>query len=335
MTRADLWADVRDLAITRFELLDDGTGNAMAYSYYLRGVARQAGWADPRIPTTLAKVYSLRKGPTIGWGLNGSFTGPGGVLNPATTEYTVTDTDHVGMMLVEVYRQQLAPGGVDLGVPKADLQTLVNRVMGMQRFTFSSGVAVSYSDQPADNISASNGRNVHNANAGVAAFLQAAQDVGCSKNGLNGLINDIERFETAAWYAGGARWWPYKGTGSAADTDHSAYQAESFYGWRADRTSGIGHAIGGEMAYQIMHVDPDGGVGGVHDDEPNARIGWARLAGLPPGIGRVVGTTTQWLVFGDAYIDTITDFVATADLGRCGQIACWAARAADQAGVVL
>jgi len=326
MTRAQAWGQLADGAIAAFEAAADADGQPpMAYGYLIRAIAMRSSWSDSRIgtPTTagtlLGKLYSQRN-PDGGWGLGYEFTGPGGVKNPATTTYGVTIADHVGIPLIEAHLAGL--------VPKTDIQTLVNVAMGLQRCTFPSGVAVAYSNQPADKVTTTNGLDVHNVNAGVAVFLQAAQDIGCAKTGLNILVEDIQRFESAAWYNGGARWWPYKGTGSLGDTDHTGYEADSFHGFLSDRISGLGYPIGAELAYRILST----GVGGDHDDKPSARIAWARLAGLPPSAGRMVGETTQWLVLADQYLDTITAFVAAGSNTRQkAQIACWAARAAARA----
>jgi hypothetical protein len=250
-----------------------------------------------------------------GWGLNRPFTGPGGVENPAGTTYIVTDCDHVGSAWLELYAQGL--------VPKADLQTLVAVTMTTQTCTFPAGKAIAYSRLPGqtggnDNVTTSNGRNVHNVNAGAAWFLQHAQDVGCAHGGLNRRINDITAFEVAEQDRA-TGWWSYKGTGVDADTDHTAYQADAMYG--------LCYPLASETAYQILH---DG-----HDDKPTARIAWARLAGLPPGIGRTVDGTTQWLVMADQWMPEVADFVATATTQQKAQLACWAARAADQAEEVL
>jgi hypothetical protein len=318
MTRAQDWAAIRDAAITRFELLEPTTSDKspVMYSYYLRGVARQAGWNDSRVATALAKVYALRNADG-GWGLNRTFTGPGNVLNPADTTYTVTLADHVGPALLEARAAGLA-------VPLADIQTLVALIMTTQTCTFTTGKAIAYSRLPGqtggnDDVTTTNGRNVHNVNAHAAMFLQRAQAAGgISYTGLNKRIIDITRFEVAT-YNPTTTWWPYKGTGSPSDTDHTASQADSMFT--------LAYPLASEVAYQILK---DG-----RDDEAAARIAWARLAALPPGPGRVVDTTTQWLVLADQWMDEVAAFVTTASLGSCGQIACWAAKASEQAAVIL
>jgi hypothetical protein len=316
MTRAEDWGAIADDAIAAFELADTGGEVPFAYAYLIRGIARRSGWDDPRIETYLAKLYSLRNADG-GWGLGYVFTGPGGVANPADTTYTITLSDHVGPTLIEAYLAR-----PDL-VPLSDIQTLASLVMTTQTCTFPTGKAVSYSRNSHDDVSVSNGRNVHNVNASAGLFLAQAQAVGAVYGGLNKRVVDFGRFESAA-YNPTTAWWPYKGTGSASDTDHTALQAEAMY-------LALAEQMGRETTYRIL-AD---GVLGPHDDEPAARIAWARLAGLPPIDNALSGTTTLWLVLADAYLAEVAEFITTCNTAQLGQIACWAARAADQAGEVL
>jgi hypothetical protein len=330
--RSEAWGAIADKAIAAVEDLDDGHQRPMMYGYMLRAVAYRAGWDDPRVEDHLAKLYELRNADG-GWGLGFVFTGPGGTPNPADTTYTVTNCDHVGPSLIEARFN-----GLD--VPLADIQKLVDLTMTTQTCTFPTGKAIAYSRLPGqtggnDNVTVSNGKNVHNVNAAAAWFLQQAQHAGCARSGLNGRIIDMTAFEVAS-FDRDAKWWPYKGTGADSDTDHAGFQAEMFYsGLKLAApdpmpdvpAGGLSYPIGSEVAYQILNT----GIGGDHDDEPAARIAWARLAGLPPGVGRMVGATTQWLVKADQYLATISQFVDTAAITQKSQIAIWAARAAAQA----
>jgi hypothetical protein len=317
MTRAEDWGGIADDAISAFELADTGGEVPFAYAYLIRGIARRFGWDDPRVDAYLAKLYSLRN-PDGGWGLGYVFTGPGGVANPANTTYTITLSDHVGPTLIEAYLAR-----PDL-VPLADIQTLASLVMTTQTWSFPTGKAVSYSRNTHDDINATNGRNVHNVNASAGLFLCQAQAVGAVYGGLNKRVVDIGRFESSV-YNPTTAWWPYKGQGSTSgDTDHTALQAEAMY-------LALAEQMGRETAYRIL----SDGVGGIHDDEPAARIAWARLAGLPPIDNALSGTTTLWLVLADAYLTEVADFVTTCNTAQKAQIACWAARAADQAAEVL
>lgn len=311
------WATIRDTAIAAFEAADTGNEVPFAYAYLIRGIARQSSWTDPRITMYLDKLYTLRN-PDGGWGLGYPFTSPGASLNPADTTYTITMSDHVGPTLIEAHEQ-------GLGVPLSDIQTLVNLVMTTQTCTFTSpgGKAIAYSRSGTDNVSTTNGRNVHNVNASAALFLKQAQAAGAVYSGLNKRIVDMARFENAT-YNPTTAWWSYRGTGSASDTDHTALQAEAMY-------LALDEQMGRETTYTILA----NGVGGIHDDEPAARIAWARLAGLPPIPNALSGNTTLWLVLAEQYLQEVANFVTTCTTRQKAQIACWAARAADQAAVVL
>ena len=305
------WAQIADDAIAAFELADDGEQVPYAYAYLIRGIARRSGWEDPRITTYLEKLYGFRN-PDGGWGLNREFTSPGASLNPADTTYSITLSDHVGPTLIEAYRAGREE------VVLADIATLVDLLMTTQFGTFAIGKAIAYARVATNNVSTGNNRDVHNVNASAALFLLQANAAGVTYTGLDKRVVSMTRREVAA-YGESTAWWPYRGTLSASDTDHTALQAEAM--WT------LAYPLGTEAAYAVMST----GVGGAHDDEPAARIAWARLAGLPPSSDRMSGTTTLWLTLGDQYLDTIAAFVGTCTTAQKAQIACWAARAADRA----
>lgn len=317
MTRADDWAVIRDDSIAAFEAVDDGLQGAMAESYILRAIALQSGWTDPRVSTHLATLYGLRKADG-GWGLQGKFDVFGdGTENPPPTTYTITDTDHVGAALLEAHAAGLA-------VPLSDIATLVDLTMTTQTFAFANGKSVAYSRSSNDAITATNNHDVHNVSAGAAWFLQQAQVAGVSYGGLNKRIVDLTRRLVAVYQASSSKgaWWPYRGPSSVSDsdTDHVSLVADLVY-------TSLCFPAGREVAYNVLASG--------HDDGPNARIGWARLAGLPPGPGAVLGDTTLWLVLADQWMGEIADFGVSATAPRRAQIAYWAARAAAQAAVVL
>lgn len=322
MTRAEDWHDIGVASVEAFEAVDDGGQGAMAYSYMLTAIGRLYGWADSRCSTYLAKLYSLRKADG-GWGLESAFDVFGdGSSNPATTTYLITIGDQVGRTLLEARAAGLA-------VPLSDISTLVDLAMTTSTCTFSGagGKAISYSRSTNDTVSTTNNRDVHNVAAGAAWFLQAAQQAGVAYSGLNKRINDLTRHLVSVYQPASSKgaWWPYRGPSSVSDsdTDHVAIVAECTY-------AGLCYPLGREVAYNVL----------AHgfDDEPNARIAWARLAGLPPGPGSMSsdGTTTLWLELADPYMADVANFGATASSPpRRAQIAHWAARAADQAAVVF
>lgn len=308
MTRADDWNAIADSFISAFELADDDAQVAHAYAAMVQAISTRYGWDDPRVTVYLEKVYE-RRNPDGGWGLGFAYDQwSDGSVNPATTTYTVTLADHVGPMLLDCYAQGLVPG--------ADISTCVSLIMTTQTATFPNpyGRAISYSRSSNDNVTPTNNRDVHNVVAHAGAFLSRANEAGFNATGLNRRIVDFTRHEVTAYNAA-TTWWPYTGTGAPSDTDHAAAEAEAMLrlAWH----------VGREVAYQIL--------ANGHDDEPAARIAWARLAGLPPGPGAVSGDTTLWLTLADQWMDEVAAYVTVANARQKAQVAYWAARAGARA----
>jgi len=304
-TRADQWEAVAVDAITAFEAADQGGEEAHAYAYMAGAIARLYGWSDPRVQVYLDKVYALRK-PDGGWGLNGAYDKfNDGTVNPATTTYTVTITDHVGLVLLDAYEQGL--------VPAADIATLVSLTMSTQTWTFSNGQCTAYSRSSNDAISGTapaNQRCVHNVNALAAWWLRKANAAGFVASGLNVRVQNITRHEVAN-YLVATTWWPYRGTLQPNDSDHNSADAEAMYD--------LANPIGREVAYQMLTH--------TYTDNAMAPMAHLRLVGLPPAPGSMSGATTLWCVLGDGWLTEVTLFVANAPTTRSlAQAAYWASR---------
>jgi len=302
-TRSDNWAARTDTAIAAFQTADTGTSGALAYSYITAAIAHRRGWDDPQVATYLAKLYALRN-PDGGWGTNSAWDPFGdGTTNPASTTYTVTIAGHVGPVLLEAWQHGK--------VPTADIQTLVNLLVTTQQQTTSTGRCVAYSRSTNDAITSANGYCVHNVDAIAGAFLQQANGLGFTKSGLNSLIVDITRRETAKYNAA-TKWWNYSDANSGLnDSDHNSAQAEAMYT--------LVPQIGREVAwYQMTNTLAD------NEKSPIAHI---RLASMPTGPGPAHSPGESWWCYlSDQWMAEADGFItASANLpGRLAQIAYYA-----------
>ena len=304
--RSDDWGLLADQAIAAFETADAGTETPHAYAYIIGAIARRDGWDDDRIPTYLAKLYSLRN-PDGGWGLNFTYDKfSDGTVNPANTTYTVTLADHVGPVLLDAYEHGL--------VPAADVSTVVSLLLSTQTATWTTaGRCLAYSRSPNDAVNTSNGRCTYNVNAIAAMFLQMANAKGFNQTGLQRRVSDITK-NVINGFNYQTLWWPwYTAIGSALqDTDHNAATAEALY-------LGLSYGIGREVAY--WHMD------NALADNSMSPIAHMRLTGLPSGPGSTSGATTIWCVMGDDWLDEAQDFVDSPPSNRArAQAAYWASR---------
>lgn len=286
-TPADIAAD----AIAAFEAADSGTEGPHAYAYMAAAVGYRYGWTDPRVVTYLAKLYSLRN-PDGGWGLGTAWDAfQDGTTNPATTTYTVTLADHVGPVLLEAYQHGL--------VPAADVQAMVNLLMSTHSTIYTaSGRCIAYSRSGFDN--AVTVGCVHNVNSAAAWFLLEARAAGFDAPGLVTKVAEMVRMEAGAW-KWQTRWWPYIGTGSPADTDHTAAQA-----WQTwDLARPLGEATATKILTEFATLQ----------DNAMAPVAVVRLATLSP----------EMAALADPWMGEVDDLVDSPPSTRAlAQVAYWA-----------
>lgn len=233
----------RDYALQELAGMEDGRAagkpddrKAHSYAYQTRLTAFKYGtWDHPEVRALLDKVYAQKK--PGGYGMNEAWDAYGdGTVNPEDTVYTVTNADHVGLVLLEGYE-----AGV---VDESEIYFIVDALMNQPVFETGHGKCISYSDQ----IAHSKDWCVVNVSLGAAAFLQKALDAGIARPGQQQLINDLKPFgawsyEKADFELGSGAitrrgFWPYayektqgywrfSREGRAQDWNHNAYTAES------------------------------------------------------------------------------------------------------------
>ena len=216
---ADRWKAQAVAAIAKWEALDSqsASSSVLNLSFIARAIAESNGWDDPRIPGLLTRLMALRN-PDGGWGVNQPFDAfSDGSINPASTSYTVTMTDHVGPLLLAAWQKGLLTDA-------EPLTTIGALLMRIPKWPVAGGHCVAYSTSVNDQKSAK--QCVHNVNASLGLFLGQLADAGVPVSGASNLRMMITRAEVAS-YDVRAKNWPYALTGRVNDPVHAAMNTEA------------------------------------------------------------------------------------------------------------
>ena len=178
----------------------------VAYStaYMATSLGILYGWSDPEAVSELQRMRATRKADG-GYGLDMAWDAfQDGTVNPASTTYLITITDHVGRALLEGYR-----AGV---VTASEVGKLVDMVRAWPTVQGETD-CLAYSKQPGDDKIC-----VYNVNSGAAWFLKDAYDAGIRRTGQLQLAQRLYAHDAALQHDG---WWAYS----------SASPQESFQDW--------------------------------------------------------------------------------------------------------
>lgn len=307
--RADTWRTLAETALDRYETIagPGETAHAVAFSAQAHAWLSPDGWANPTALARLDRVRGMRN-PDGGWGVPFGYDfAADGSVNPPSTTYTVTLSDHVGPVLVDAYRHGAAS--------RAEVKAVVDMLMAMPRIQSANsiyGQCVAYSKAPADQ---NPGYAVHNVNASVGRFLSDTNAAGVGAGGLAKLVVDITRRETFAYQPlidGRQAWWRYMDTRALNDADHNSFAGESMYY--------LCYPIGREAVYQHMAT--------AWADNAQAPIAHMRLVALPGGPGSWApdGVTPLWQVMGDQWLPEAQAYVAASTSRQAAQAAYYCAR---------
>ena len=201
------WLQLTLDLIARQQALGDDTYVAYDAAYQAYTLALLYGWADPEVGAQLARMRSVRK-PDGGYGLEKPWdTFQDGSVNPATTSYISTVSDHVGLVLI---------AGLPSGATSpAEVASLVSLLMGWPRVEGDPD-CLAYTPQPTDDKYC-----VYNGNTAAAWFLRAASDLGVTRAGQLDLSRRLYAHDALLQRAG---WWPYSSASPTKrqDWNHNA-----------------------------------------------------------------------------------------------------------------
>jgi hypothetical protein len=299
--RSEWWRGLASTALQKFQSTDAGSGTSFGYGHAAGASGILNGWTAAPTNALLTKLLGTRF-TNGGYGLGVAWDAFGdGTTNASSTIYTVTVAGHVGPFLLAAYRNQSTV------VARADVQNCISLLMNMPRVKVPRGVCLAYSNNVNDNPPVEGGLGqVHNVNAGAAAFLADANSAGFGASGMQKLITDVSLCETIG-YNSAWRGWPYEDKSTAIqDADHDSYTAESMYG----RAGGpLAYWVGREAVYRLMTHD--------YGSETRGPIAHTRLGSLGGGPGSwstvYPGTSlwseyvyTKWKTEQEAYASTVT-----------------------------
>lgn len=176
-------------------------------AYQATTIATLYGWGSSEARAQLSRLRSLRK-PDGGYGLERSWDAFGdGSINPATTSYLVSITDHAGVGLLVGLRAG--------AVSASEVGDLVDIVMAWPRVTGDPD-CLAYSTTPTDREFC-----VYNVNSSASWFLQSAWDAGVQRVGQQELAQRLYQHDVAQASGG---WWPYSSNhlNTRQDWNHNA-----------------------------------------------------------------------------------------------------------------
>ncbi len=176
-------------------------------AYQAASIATLYGWGSSEARSQLVRLRSVKK-PDGGYGMERAWDAFGdGSLNPASTSYLVSITDHAGIGLL---------AGLRAGaVPASEVAALVDLVMAWPRVAGDPD-CLAYSVASTDRKHC-----VYNVNSSASWFLQAAHDAGVRRPGQQDLAQRLYQHDVVKASGG---WWPYSSSQltTRQDWNHNA-----------------------------------------------------------------------------------------------------------------
>lgn len=201
------WVVLALEAIARQQVLPT-QHTAYSSAYMATSLSILYGWNDPEAAAELQRMRATRK-PDGGYGLDFAWDAfQDGTVNPASTTYLITITDHVGRALLEGYKAG--------AVSSSEVGKLVDMVLSWPSAKGEPD-CLAYSKQPGDDSLC-----VYNVNSGAAWFLKATYDAGIRRTGQLQLAQRLYAHDAALQHDG---WWAYSSASpqdSYQDWNHNA-----------------------------------------------------------------------------------------------------------------
>lgn len=210
-TNAVEWRTLAIRLIKKAESYDSENIHYLSYMAYSYGLIYD--WQHPSARGYLQRAIDSAK--KNGYGLGYAWDAfQDGTINPDSTDYTITLTDHVGLAYVSAYKS-----GV---LPKEYLIDILERVLTMPMAdSLNNGICISYSDSPFDQIGC-----VHNVNISVAQFLNSLVEFDeFEMFELTQKIDKILTRENSSYLINEKNYYYWDGNKRLTDQNHLAFQA--------------------------------------------------------------------------------------------------------------
>lgn len=204
---------IADTLINRF--FEKITDDPYHLAYLANAIAIQKGWQETKVKELLEKVYSMADS-LGGYGLPFAWDAFGdGTVNSKNTIYTVTLSDHVGMVFLEGY----AAGVVSREKVEKIIKLLLRSPLAD---TLKNGICVAYSFDKNDKVGC-----VHNVNAGVGLFLKRAVKAGFDNSEIKEMIDQITKREVYSYIPDKKSWMYWDAGDRLNDNNHNGFQIEA------------------------------------------------------------------------------------------------------------
>ena len=232
------WLQLSLDLLARQQSLPAGAYVAYDAAYQAASIATLYGWDDPEALAQLVRLRSVRK-PDGGYGMERSWDAFGdGTVNPTSTSYLISVTDHAGVGLL---------AGLRAGaVPPAEVGALVDLVLAWPHVTGDDD-CLAYSTSLWDRRTC-----VYNVNSAAAWFLQSAWDAGVQRPGQQELAQRLYQHDVALEYGG---WWPYSALTPTRRQDWNHNAANIDFQFQLDAPAGQ-TSLDDVMPGGWLHPDP-------------------------------------------------------------------------------
>lgn len=226
------WRGITESFLESYHLNDNLENEPHAISYIAFTYANLYGWKDKRTIEYLNKLYKLID--LNGYGLGYEWDAfQDGSINNKETNYTITITDHIGITLLEGFKNN--------AVSELRLKNLTDLLIKIPNAdSLGYGNCISYSDNKNDIVGC-----VHNVNIGTAYFLNGISKLGIYQNQsyLLEKVNKIIERELFSYIKEKKNYYYWDKSKALSDQNHLAYQAWCLVNIKNDKTQLIGKEI--------------------------------------------------------------------------------------------
>jgi len=184
--------------------------HTLSYLYYSKALL--FGWNDPEVVQELKFLLSFIE--SSGFDLNREWDAFGdGTINNDSTIYTITLTDHLGIVLVDAYKSRAINDDI--------LTEISNLLLNISPAdSLNDGYCISYSDNINDIVGC-----VHNVNISYALFLQKMKELDFDIDSIDYFIDEIVKREKSAYLPNQFNFPYWDGNDRLTDQNHLCFQA--------------------------------------------------------------------------------------------------------------
>jgi hypothetical protein len=204
------WRNISEQLLNIGDTIEVNNLHAASYFAYCSAILN--GWENEKTQSYLEKAYHYIE--KYSYGLEYEYDAFGdGTINSDTTNYTITITDHVGLVFLEGYKAGY--------IPKYQIDNLYSAITKIPYAdSIRNGICFSYSDSPYDQIGC-----VHNVNISVAMFYTKLNQIKYNNKTFGHIIDSIIVREKNAYLKTEKNYYYWDGRNRLSDQNHLCFQA--------------------------------------------------------------------------------------------------------------